>query len=402
MSLFAPSSVTGTVTTDRTRTGYPRRAVPSAVDASGRDDDRGRWVTLVVAWALVWAFVSRIGGMYSWHYFVTGGRLLIHPDWSQGGLHLFATHPELQMGPLTMVVAAGLVGTVGPALSSWFAGALMLSLGALDVWFLALLAPGRRLRRWVVSAAVVIPAWSVLAVHYGHLDDVLALTFMSAGLLLARRRQPWAAAVAIGLAAAAKPWALPMLFMAWGDREHRAKRLGLGLVVSVLPWLPFVIGDPRTMHIGSFVIRNAADSALRVWGVTDPMTPWWCRFAQLGLGALVAWYAARAGRIEWIPIAVIASRLVIDPGTYLYYTSGLVLAALAVDLSGARQRPRPRLALVVSGWLLVDLVLKWLHLPLVAGPVRAAFLVGLLTLAVVSVSRTTRLGARRGSPVGVR
>ncbi len=400
MSLFAPSSVSAPATTSRPRAGYPRRAVLSVVDARSRDDDRRLWATVVVAWGLVWALASRIGGMYSWHYFVTGGQLLIHPGWSQGGLHLFATHPELQMGPLTMVVAAGVVGAVGPGPSSWIAGALMLALGALDVWLLALLAPGPRLKRWVVAALVVIPAWSVLAVHYGHLDDVLALSFMSAGLLLARRRQSWPAAVAIGLAAAAKPWALPMLFLAWGEREHRVKRLALGFVVSVLPWLPFIIGDPRTMHISSFVIENAADSALRVWGVTDPMTPWWCRFAQLALGALFAWYAARAGRIEWVPLAVIASRLVIDPGTYLYYTSGLVLAALAVDLSGGRRRPR--LALVVSGWLLVDLVLKWLHLPLVAGPVRAVFLVGLLALFVVKVSRRARVSPPRASPVGVR
>ncbi len=186
------------------------------------------WATLVGTWALVWAFVSRIDGMYSWHYFLTGGRLLATPSSGQGGIHLFATHPELQMGPLTLGVASGIVGIAGPAMSSWLAGALMLALGALDVWMLALLAPGRWLRRWVVSALVVIPAWSILAVHYGHLDDVLALSFMSAGLLLANRRRPWAAAVAIGLAAAAKPWALPMLFVAWGDREHRAQAAGAG------------------------------------------------------------------------------------------------------------------------------------------------------------------------------
>ena len=378
MSILAPAPVAPRATTEEPL--WLRSRGEPVVVAAAPDAARRRAVTAVIAWGLAWAVVSRVGGMYSWHYFVTGGRLLSSPASPQGGLHLFATHPELQMGPLTLAVSAAVVSLVGPAASSWIGAALMVALGAVDVWLLTLLAPGRRLQRWLVSAIVVIPAWSVLAVHYGHLDDVLALSFMAAGLVAARRGHPWIAVVAAGLAAAAKPWALPMILLGWGGRDHRVRRLLLGGVLSVLPWVPFLLGDPRTLRISSFVIENAADSALRVWGVTDPTTPWWCRVAQLGLGVTLAWAAARSGRLEWIPLVVITTRLLLDPGTYLYYTSGLVLAALAVDLGSAGRRTWPRLALVVSGWLAIDLWFKWRHLPLEAGPVRAVFLLGLLAL----------------------
>ncbi|HEX2857694.1 MAG TPA: hypothetical protein VHO26_09505 [Propionibacteriaceae bacterium] len=377
MTLLAPAPVAARATTDEPSWSRLRQPVGITEEAEA---SRRRSVVFVLAWTVAWAFVSRVGGMYSWHYFATGGRLLTMPGSPQGGVHLFASHPELQMGPVTLAVSALVVKAVGTTASSWLAGALMLGLGGLDVWLLTLLAPGRRFQRWLVSALVVIPAWSVLAVHYGHLDDVLALSFMAAALVAARRGHPWAAVVAAGLAAAAKPWALPMILLGWGGREHRVRRLLLGGVLSVLPWVPFVLGDPRTLAIGSFGIQNAADSALRVWGVTDATTPWWCRATQLGLGVTLAWLAARSGRIEWIPLVVVTSRLLLDPGTYLYYTSGLVLAALAVDLGSAGRRPWPRLALVVSGWLVLDLFLKWRHLPFVAGPVRAAFLVSLLAL----------------------
>lgn len=74
--------------------------------------------------------------MYSGHHFVTGARVLASPD----GVPVVATHPELQMGPLTLVVALGIVSW-GGAGAIVVAGAGMLLLGALVLTMVLLLRP---------------------------------------------------------------------------------------------------------------------------------------------------------------------------------------------------------------------------------------------------------------------
>jgi len=51
---------------------------------------------------------TRPAAANSWHFFALGGRLLTRPAPDRGGLHLYATHPELQFGPLTLLVAVPL------------------------------------------------------------------------------------------------------------------------------------------------------------------------------------------------------------------------------------------------------------------------------------------------------
>ncbi len=65
---------------------------------------RQGWIVLI-AWTAVWtAWNDRVGG-YSWHYFRDGAWLLSHPSVPGGGLHLYATHPQLQIGPLALLFA---------------------------------------------------------------------------------------------------------------------------------------------------------------------------------------------------------------------------------------------------------------------------------------------------------
>lgn len=357
------------------------------------------WPALV-GWTLLWAVVSAYHGLYSWHYFRTGGVALLDPS-SHGGLHVFANHPELQMGPLTLLVSAMIVAVFGTTGSGWVGAALMLLLGLVDLWFLRQAGaggpdrtaagpstpagpPGRVV---AIAGALLLPVWSVVAVHYGHLDDVLAMSLVCAGLLQATRGRSWSALFLVALATAAKPWALPMMLIAWGDREGRLRRALVGIVAVALPWLVFVIADPRTLSIGSFTIHTEVDSVLRVLGVTDPTTPPWDRPAQLLLGVLIAWLCARYGAVGWIPLAVMATRLVLDPGTYLYYTSSLALAAVAADLVGRRGTRVPWLTIGVTLWFVVDLVLK-LQLRFVqAGLYRSVFLLALLVIVAAALVR---------------
>lgn len=347
-------------------------------------------------WTILWAAVAAYHGLYSWHYFRTGGAALLDPS-AHGGLHVFATHPELQMGPLTLLVAAGVVAVCGASASGWVGAAVMLGLGMVDLWFLwragsARTGPhdGPPGRPVAVAGALMLPVWSVVAVHYGHLDDVLAMSLVCAGLLQATRGRSWWALVLLALATAAKPWALPMMLIAWGRREGRLSRAVVGAAAVALPWLFFVVADPRTLSVGSFTIHTEVDSVLRVLGVTNPATPSWDRPAQLLLGVLVAWLCARRGRIGWIPLAVLTTRLVLDPGTYLYYTSSLALAAVAADLVGRRGTRVPWLTIGVAAWFVVDLFLKLQLRFTLAGEYRSAFLAALLGVIAASTVRAGR------------
>ncbi|WOQ17232.1 hypothetical protein [Raineyella sp. W15-4] len=349
------------------------------------------WWPALTWWTILWAAVSAYHGLYSWHYFRTAGLALLDPS-AQGGLHVFAAHPELQMGPLTLLVSAVVVAVAGTSASGWVGAVLMLALGMVDLWLLWQAgaaraarpddrvgsADGPRGRSVAVAGALMLPVWSVLAVHYGHLDDVLAMSLVCAGLLQATRGRSWPALVLLALATAAKPWALPMMLIAWGEREGRLRRALVGMAAVALPWLAFVIADPGTLTVGSFTIRTEVDSVLRVLGVTTPTTPSWDRPVQLLLGVLIAWLCARCGRIGWIPLAVLAVRLVLDPGTYLYYTSSLALAAVAADLVGRRGARVPWLTIGVTAWFVVDLFLKLQLRFTLAGEYRSAFLLALL------------------------
>ena len=74
---------------------------------------RAVWPWLVLwPWALAWvAFQAGMAGQ-SWHFFAQGGRLLF-ANAPGAGLQLYATHPDLQIGPLALAVS-GLFRSIGP------------------------------------------------------------------------------------------------------------------------------------------------------------------------------------------------------------------------------------------------------------------------------------------------
>lgn len=92
---------------------------------------RRLWVILV-AWSIGWSLLAARGGGYSWHYFAEVAHLLINPGVNGGGLHLYAAHPDLQIGPIALLVAAPLNalgptgGTLGAELTLALLGPLLL------------------------------------------------------------------------------------------------------------------------------------------------------------------------------------------------------------------------------------------------------------------------------------
>jgi len=280
----------------------------------------------------LWAAAQVGHALVSWHFIATGAALLGSDD-TGAGLHLYATHPQLQIGPLTFLAAAPLnglpawlSGSVAAVVIAATAPAMLLSLSHLP--HLTVTSRQRGL-----AAAVLLPVWAELAVHYTHLDDALALVLLIAGMHAVARCRPIPAALLLAESADAKPWALafvPLLLVLPRDRWHRA--VPVWLVAVAAAWLPFVLADSLTLHAGGFSIPNVASSSLRAMGVTAASTPSWDRPVQLLLGIALGAVAVHRGRWLVVPAVVLATRMLLDPGAYPYYTAGLVLATVIMDL----------------------------------------------------------------------
>jgi len=234
-----------------------------------------------------------------------------------------------------------------------------------------------------LAAAVLMPVWAELAVHYTHLDDALALVLLLAGMHAVARSRPVLAALLLAASAGAKPWALafvPLLLVLPRDRWRRALLVWLPAVAAA--WLPFVLADPRTLHAGGFSIPNVASSSLRLLGVTAASTPSWDRPVQLLAGVVLGVVVVRRGRWLVVPAVVLAVRMLLDPGAYPYYTAGLVLTTVVLDLGWRRTR-WPWVSLgVVCGLYVVRYLGPLTPTNAQLGWLRAATLLGVLVIAV--------------------
>jgi hypothetical protein len=246
-----------------------------------------------------------------------------------------------------------------------------------------------------LAAAVLLPVWGELAVHYTHLDDALALILLVASMHAIARCKPIPAALLLAASADAKPWALafvPLLLVLPRERWFRAVLVWVAAVAAA--WLPFVLADPSTLHASGFTIPNVASSSLRALGVTAASTPSWDRPVQVLLGVGLGAVAVYRGRWLVVPAVVLSVRMLLDPGAYSYYTAGLVLATVIADLGWRRTRwPWMSIGVVLGLYAVrslgpltpTDDVLGWL---------RAATLLGVL---VLTLGPDWRRHPRRGS-----
>jgi hypothetical protein len=302
-------------------------------------------LVLLTAWTLLWFAVVEPHGGFSWHYLRTGGELIY--GGSDGGLNLYAHHPELQMGPLSFL-AAGLFNPFPEAVGQLLAAALMSLLGLVILvvagrsaaWHL--LGTGtnhQRLRRRVLIAGLAfIPMWIEVAVRFGHLDDVLALFFTALAVHSLTRGNATATGVLLALAMDSKPTALaflPLLLALPGRQWPRAGLWCAGLVA--LAWLPFFLGAPHSFAAAEFTIPNQPASALRWLGVGDPQTPPWVRPAQAAVGLALGCAAVLRGRWPAVVLLGANARIVLDPSVYTYYTASVLLGTLLWDVIGQRR-----------------------------------------------------------------
>ncbi|MGW7004892.1 hypothetical protein ACWGCW_19290 [Streptomyces sp. NPDC054933] len=310
-------------------------------------------------WAAVWFLANLPGGGYSWHYFANGSTLLFNGSGASpaGGLHLYANYPNLQIGPLAFL-CAWVLGNIGGVVAAQLA---MMSAGLLGLRLIEQTALARQpdlrsrpqaLRMTVAAAgAVFLIVWASLAVHYSHLDDVLALLFAALAIRAVLADVPALAGLSLGLAVDAKPWGLVFLPLALAVARDRRRHVAFyAVAVVLLAWLPFVVADPATLGATQYHIVNEPSSALRALGVSTAGTPSWDRPAQLVLGCVLGAAAILRGRWVAVPLLGIGARLLLDPGVYDYYSAGFLLGTLCWEALGLR-RPVPVWSLVSFGAL---------------------------------------------------
>ena len=328
-----------------------------------RDAARQHWHHVVMlAWLGVAVAVYGRHGGQSWHFVATGARSILcmsgdDPAGTPCGLHVYAQHPDVQIGPLSLLVAA-------PAVAFRYRDGFDIArvvMALLGFVILLLVERGARLARRtdpdrlrlrvLLASLAFFPAWADLAVGFGHLDDVLALTFTACAVHAVTRGNQRTAGWCLALATLSKPWAAAFLPLLLGlPRGMRLRAAAHAVVPVIVAALPFVLADRQTLRAGSFRIPNADASSLRVLGVTDA-TPPWDRPAQLVIGLLLGAVAARVGRWQAVIMLAAATRIMLDPQVYSYYTAGVLLGAVIWDIQVRPGRTVPLWTWAVFGAL---------------------------------------------------
>jgi hypothetical protein len=361
-----------------------------------------RWhIVLLTLWTAAWFVVAERHAAISWHYLRTGEQLLLNQV-PGGGLALYANHPELQIGPVSFLVA-GLFAPFPAQLGEKLADAFMSGLGLYMLVLVGRAAADfnrgtglnhRRLQqRVLVAGAAFIPMWVEVSVRFAHLDDVLALFFTTLAVRALVRGNATAVGVLLALAVDSKPWAvgfLPLLLALPRGARLRSAAWAFGLVA--VAWLPFYLTHMETLQAARFTIPNQRASSLRWFGVNDPATPWWDRPAQMALGIALGALAVRRNRWPAVVFLAADARILLDPSVYTYYNASVLLGTLIWDSIGQR-----RLVPWVSWIALISLYGSALLVPSdsARGFIRLAFGIGSAAYVLFWPQRTPRAGRNR-------
>jgi hypothetical protein len=382
-----------------------RQAALASPSLFKRDDLVARG--LLVAWAVVvFVFWVPLQRPISWHWFELAARLLVGdgaPGEGRGGLHLYESHPEFQFGPMAVAVTV-VVRLVGGGHAMMLARVLAAALAPVVLWTLEGLARREfppadlpRIRRLsLVAGVLLIPAWDLVAVRTVHIDDAIALSASVGALAMARRDRPWWSAGLLGLAIGAKPWAVAFLPILLLLRRHRTRAIILAGVLGSVVWVPFLVAAPGTVEaLRDFRLAVAPRSALHLLGLDTVAAPVWLRPVQFVASLAVAIAAVARGRWQGVIFVAMATRILLDPAVHSYHLTGLVVGAVAWDLTWCRRR--------WPVWTVCPVVLLTTRLTAIPHGVAGAIRLGLSLIIIVAVlagpaRRMDRSPRRSGSP----
>jgi hypothetical protein len=352
---------------------------------------------LLVGWTALWFVLVVPSGGVSWHYLRQGEQLLFG-DQPGGGLSLYANHPDLQIGPVSLA-AARLFQPFAPATGQLLAEAAMSVLGLVmlilvgrtaALHYLGTGTNHRRLQQRILIAGLAfIPMWIEVSVRFAHLDDVLALFFATVAVHSLARGGSWAVAVWLALAVDAKPTAVPFAVLLLA--LPRGARRGPFLLFCALvagAWLPFYLGNLGSISAAKFAIPNQPASSLRWLGVHSAGTPPWDRPAQFALGGLLGAVAVWRGRWPAVILLGADARILLDPSVYTYYSASVLLGTLLWDAVGQRR--------LVPWWSWIALLsLYGGTLVIPDDPTRGLVRLGFVSLSVAYVLLWPTPGAKR-------
>ena len=349
---------------------------------------RARFVIVALAFACS-AVLS--GGRGDWDYFVEVGRQLVSED----GLAFYRVHSDVQTGAMSLLVAA----TLSVAWSNGFIVQAILT-NALGFWLVILV------DRWPTSPSdprdkdehrlATLLGGTLLGVWWGqlgatgHLDDavVLAAAVVAVNAQLTDRVR-WSG-FAVGLALTFKPWAIffvPLTLALPLSRRQLGPVRQPGLVIAgvlgAMAWLPFIIAEPSSLRRLSPTVLVADDAVLRLIGLEGLGPHASLRIGQLVLGTALVFLLVAMSRAHAVLAAAIAVRLLADPGTWNYYSAGLVLGCIVWE-GIERHSIVPWLALVASIGMLPESI--------IASPELRA---GLRLVSLLIVLGTVTLRSRR-------
>lgn len=328
-------------------------------------------IWLFVLAAVAARYVGRSDGDWEEIFDATGLLFGVHGPIHHlpGGLHLYASYPEFQFGPLALIAAVPLWAAGWSA--RWLAAVTMLGIGWASLVLIDRAASGTggiagtdvgaarparvepaELGR-LVGGVVAAVAWVPLAARYLHIDDALAVLAIVGAVVAIRCERGVLAGLLVGAAIGCKPWAAPMMPMLAGLPRTQWRRAAAAAVAATAAvWLPFLIAAPSMVRAGSPQVDVSDASVLRLFGVPGGIGPGWVRPVQLVVAGMCATVAATRGRWTGVALVVLAVRILVDPGTFEYYTSALVIAALVWD-TVARSSAVP--VATVSAALALDL-----------------------------------------------
>ena len=370
------------------------------------------WVWLLwasVAFLMSWQEFGRLQDNGDWDALAKGAHLLVGEqpplkydetgqpigvDTSAGGLSLYATHPQLQIGPLALAVTR--LAMQVPLPTSIAIRLVGLLLGVPILLLVVRLGRPRSTRTLALGGAIVAVVVADMAAHWGHIDDLLVVMSLLGAATILRAPPRWvvhrewlALGVVLGLGVAAKPTALPALALVAALHHRRSRAAFAAVAVIAAAWLPFVVAAPATLLAGAWRIIIRDDSVLDAVGMSG-LAPGWVRPAQLVLATSLALALARKDRVRAAVVAVVLGRLAFEPGWFSYHVGTLIIALVVWELAEASW-PLPlgsaaALALMMEG------------VRLLPADVRLLRLVGTIALLalLVTLAARTQPRARRG------